>query len=95
VVLEKPACLLGRAVPEDDQLGACFVNARDVVAEPGDLLLAEQSPEVPDHCEDDRPLVPERAQPYVVSVGVEHGALGEAGDGFVWHGITLHERCET
>lgn len=58
VVLDEPRRLLWSAIPEDDEFGACFMDARDVVAELRDLLLAEESAEVADHREDDRALGP-------------------------------------
>lgn len=63
-VLPERGCKVRRAVADDDQLRSSSPNLVDAVAQLRDLLPAEQSAEMADEDQDDRPVLPERSESY-------------------------------
>ncbi len=76
VLAERCGKVLG-SVPDDDELGTPSANLVDPVAQLRDLLTTEQSAEVADEHQDDRPLLPERFQTYTRSLPIRELDPGE------------------
>jgi hypothetical protein len=70
MILSKSCGKSGRSVSYDDQFGTSSAYGVDPVAQLRDLLAAEQSAEVADEDQNDRALLPERAEPQSLAAPV-------------------------
>jgi hypothetical protein len=77
--------LLCGAVAENDQFAPGIMNVTDLVEQLRDLLLAQQSPEVPDEGQDDGSLGPKITETHRIARRREHRRIGHVGGDAIPH----------